>query len=1163
MTENTNYIFEELLKAVQPNRGLFVIPLPTGAGKTYNSCLMMAEELKKEDARRIIYVTDAKKQLDATIEDIEKNLKKTGLKLKMYDILRVYSQEEQWERAFTDPDIRMRMEASKLFQGERAFTNLKRLYSYTDVTDEVAEEISKNRLRLMEKVRKEVFTPIRQTYKKESDEVIASHIVTEYPILEELYPELLFYKSKIIVLTASKLHTTASPKLVRKGTQPYWKHIENSLVIVDESDRVKEAAMKRLFDCECGRRRRFNFWGLCYFICLHYQEVMDMQKMPEWADHKMNIQDMLKAIRTKKEELIDDIDPQKILCGLELKENVNRGNFIFYDEDQTFSAENVVLSVHNNKEEYTSYLLQSKKTKDQNDKTLSFVANRIMLFLKGFVQIVDKHAEVYASIENELRKKKGTDTTVDLEGELAFYHIIKYMGVNEGNTEYRSALQELRNRTTFQTPRSNNSEETDGKSIYDKGISFIEIYSHDNDRYSCCFDYHEMRCMPENVLLDMVNHNRVIMCSATADCQTPIHNYDFNYIAKQGVKVEKMGNDALHKIEKYIALNYANPKVEFSLYNEEETEPKEILEDYLGKCSLALKDCLDFVMDGKNKFNKNNSARIVNMLNHYMDFMKKPEAKAWLYFQPFSYTGNSSIGIKKVLNILQQARVTKRGEVYEVSVMDPYVIDDGTTSRRADIYPKLNVCFLSGEYFKDDLEAVEKLLAEQPELKMFCFVCYQSGAVGVNYLFDTDAKYRKKCCLEAPNTKDRKDTRCNFDGIIMDKPTNFIPLLDVNDYLKACISLSILGTDNQLTLKEKSDFQRDLLRRRHHCITDDLNELKNREIQIKAVLKGTPAYDAFCLKWAVQALGRITRSTVFNKIIHVAIGKDMAYSMIIARKPEVQTELLKYVLQSIDKDPCILDRINGKDSEVNIAFKNGERRRERHISELIGISFKGTDKYARQARNRVHKIREYVMKHPEFGNREDIETSMRMYYVQAEEVKKMNLNYTDSCVHMDAIMRQRFIRNYFEKNGYCTAWKGKAWVISPQIIQQVYTGYFGEQVFKAILENAGCTITSLKEEIWERADWVVNNQLYVDVKYMVDGDFNRHVKSQAWERKIKDCGGDYVIVNVPRYVGNYSYSHSLPLESGTQLPVINGLIDVETGAIIDNNVQNILNILAV
>lgn len=128
--------------------------------------------------------------------------------------------------------------------------------------------------------------------------------------------------------------------------------------------------------------------------------------MPEWADHKMNIQDMLEAIRTKKKELIDDINPQKILSGLELEENVNHGNFIFYDEDQTFSAENVVLSVHNNKEEYTSYLLTKKKTKDQNDKTLSFVANRIMLFLKDFVQIVDKHAEVYASIENELRKKK-------------------------------------------------------------------------------------------------------------------------------------------------------------------------------------------------------------------------------------------------------------------------------------------------------------------------------------------------------------------------------------------------------------------------------------------------------------------------------------------------------------------------------------------------------------------------------------------------------------------------------------------------------------------------------------------------------------------------------------------------------------------------------------
>ena len=63
-----NCIFEELLKAAQHKRGLFVIPLPTGSGKTYNSCLLMAEELKKEDARRIFYVTDAKKQLDATIE---------------------------------------------------------------------------------------------------------------------------------------------------------------------------------------------------------------------------------------------------------------------------------------------------------------------------------------------------------------------------------------------------------------------------------------------------------------------------------------------------------------------------------------------------------------------------------------------------------------------------------------------------------------------------------------------------------------------------------------------------------------------------------------------------------------------------------------------------------------------------------------------------------------------------------------------------------------------------------------------------------------------------------------------------------------------------------------------------------------------------------------
>lgn len=1158
----SNYIFEELLKAAQPKRGLFVIPLPTGSGKTYNSCMLMAEELKKEDARRIFYVTDAKKQLDATIEDIEKNLTRNGVKLKKHDILRVYSQEEQWKHAFTNPDIFRRMENNPLFQGDKAFGILKRLYTYNDVTEELTNEIDKNRKRLIDKVRKEALTPIRQKYKDETDEVIASHILHEYPILEELYPELLFYKSKIVVLTASKLHTTASPKLVRKGTLPYWKHLEDSLVIIDESDRVKEAAMKRLFDCECGRRRRYNFWGLCHFICQHYKDVLEMEKMPEWIEHKDNIQAMLNAISKSKKELIDDIDPQKRLSGLELDENVNCGNFIFYDEDQTFSAENVVLSIHNKKDENVSYLQPKQMQKSQNDNTLSFVAGRIMLFLKSFVQIVDTHAEEYARIENDLRKKTGTETSVDLEDERAFDHIIKYMGVNEGNTEYRHALQELRSGTNFETPHSKGKEDVESKSIYAKGVSFIEIYSLDNDRYSCCFDYHEMRCMPENVLLDLANHNRVIMCSATADIQTPVHNYDFNYISRQGVKVEKIDNEALQRIDEYIALNYASPKVNFSIFKEENAAPKEKIEEYLGKSNQAVKDCYDFITNEKGTFDKNNSARLVNMLTHYMEFIENKDAKAWLYFQPFSYSGKSSIGIKKALNILQQARIYKRSEEFDPSVMDELPLDEENTRRHANIYPKLNVCFLSGEHFKNDLEKVEQLLKDEPQLKMFCFVCYQSGAVGVNYLFGTDSKFRKKHCVEAPNTKDRKDPRCNFDGIIMDKPTNFIPLLEIEDYLIACITLSVLGTDNQLELSKKSEFQRALLRRRHHRIVDDLSDMmKGREIQIKASLKETPAFDAFCLRWAVQALGRITRSTIYSKAIHVAIGEDMAYSMVRAKKPEVQTELLKYILKAINDDQNIINRLEGNEDESDICFTNDEHRRDRYISELVGISFKGTDKYASQMRDRLHSIREYVIQHPDFDKRDDIDPSMRMFYVSTQEALSKNKICTDSCVHMDAIMKQNFIRQYFEANGYCTSWKGKKWVISPQIIQQVYTGYFGEQLFKAILENAGCEVGSLDENIWERADWVVNNKLYVDVKYMSDGDFNQHVNAQSWKRKIQECGGNYVVVNVPRQEGNYSFTHSIDIGDGIILPVINGLIEIGTGAVVDRNVQAILDML--
>ena len=44
-----NCIFEELLKAAQPKRGLFVIPLPTGSGKT-----LLAQTLARQ-LRHIIH----------------------------------------------------------------------------------------------------------------------------------------------------------------------------------------------------------------------------------------------------------------------------------------------------------------------------------------------------------------------------------------------------------------------------------------------------------------------------------------------------------------------------------------------------------------------------------------------------------------------------------------------------------------------------------------------------------------------------------------------------------------------------------------------------------------------------------------------------------------------------------------------------------------------------------------------------------------------------------------------------------------------------------------------------------------------------------------------------------------------------------------------------
>ena len=1076
--EMSNPIYEALRKAAEPSSGLFVLPLPTGAGKTYNCCRLIADELGKsqQERRKIVYVTDAKRQLDATVSDIHANLKKLKVRVKEGDIVRVYSQDEQWQKALTNEDIAAELEAltlpgsaPKFAKGRRGksqqqgefllkeqpeYDALKRLYrnlrNYRSqaLTDELIKDIRKCRRALTRRIGDLVFKPARKQFKSndpQREALVANEVLKHYGALRHLFPELLFPEAAVIVLTSAKLHTTAAPRIVDAGVHPYWHKFKRTLIVVDESDRVKEAGMKRLFDCECGRREQFDFWKLGMFLCRHFEEVANMKNFPPTDEHGLKLRQiidkMLTSLRQECRELRESINPQDRLSCVRLNDMKLNGNFIFYDEDHTFSSmeEENALYVENDEENRVSYLVR-KQDRSESAMSLSRVANRMMRFLKNFVLIVDTYAKQYAEEENASRNSSEARVYTELADDLAFFHILKNMEVNEGNTEYHSALRELRGHVTFRNQtdeRESDDKEveeelSDKTSVYDRGICFIEVFSRYNDRYLCSVDYHEMRCLPENVLLDLIKReNRIILSSATADCATPVHNYDLSWLESKGCRPERIDESTLSSIEDYLKLNYAQPEVAITLHEESVDNGKEKLEAYLGCCD-ELKKCLDYIKKDSKKnpdaTNANSAARLINAIGHYLNFCSNEKARAWLYFQPFSYVGQSSIGIDAMLAILSKARQRAFSDWEKPAKMAP-------DAAGGLIYEEMNVCFLSGEHFAEHLAELKRRLADNPGLKMFCFVCYQSGAVGENYLYETTASYREQHCLLAPNTADRKEERCNFDGVILDKPTNFVALDKPEDYLRACVALSVLGADNQILLPEKIKEQCTLLRRRHWVIqAPHDNTAKGEEIGLRRKLNTTAAYDSFCLRWAVQALGRITRSTVYNKSVYISIGRDMAGAMLRAVSPQVQTELMKEVMAYLSGELGQLKR-----ADENIEFRNEEWRRERYIDTMIYKAHGRSDDDSDRDKTRkfVAEMREYVLCNPQFDNLSDIDERMQRFYVATEALRTMGLApATDACVHMEAMMRLAPVRELFEREGYCTSWPAeRAWVISPQVVQ--------------------------------------------------------------------------------------------------------------------------------
>lgn len=1147
--------FSEIFKE---SSRLTVFPVQTGAGKSYNIAKVIADNFNTKGFPQTFIVSPLWSLIDDTVSKL-----KRFSSIENDNVLIVKSNGSIWFNFFQDTrNVNALKSALSEDVNRGVVDDLIKRYNYlkgirkVDNDKVLDEQLDSDFYNLLNEDRElggliiKTKNAIRKTIvaqfqsqrgiseRKKSEQCLIYH-----PYLEKLFPELGFYKYKVICLTADKLHRY-SYNIMRGKTDSYWSNIpDGSLVIMDESDQCKIHGKKSFEDAVLTHTSNEDEdrWVLYHKLLdgiAHFKEHFNSDE--DFQLHAMWVDDLYRELRKIADESRQRLNLQFHLDGSRLPDFKGGLGVIYHDMNDICVNDKKQLVIEHREGQNRDYLdaIDNSEITKETRLGCNYADNGINYFFRNVMRKLNDYVDKYEQQESSKATKRermsmqtydqilrdflnalGIDKTVDC-------NILKSYEIMHGCNKQKSKVGGFYS-----------------KSIYDEGISLTEVQEKNGSRRSCKMNTMCLNSYPEHVIIDLVKNHKchVFLSSATADIKDPLHNYDFEYLEKELGVIHYMDDETKKRVQE--SIDGITPHCELNVvvlptdganaYLEEIKDPRIKLEisnfnegegnDYL-KC----------------QFN--------NLLQYFSDFSKDENAHAGLVVTPFIWhkklDGVDETGKDKLQRILSA------------------------------IEPNVKVFFLSGKTLNQELKNACDVLKDN-SAKVMCFICHNSGSVGINYEYEVTSDISN--FVVAQNRREGQNT-CNFDSIYIEHPTNYIELTeDPNSYIRSCFDISMLAESKYINVDNKQKYISMLLKQRIGVMAGGQNKA-NPTYKIKSEIYEKYPYREYCIQQAAQSLGRLGRTPISRKKLNVYLDDKMAQIIAKCSLPTAATEIYRNVrrelteLYGIDEDTVKLIQQKTEEERIANDYDQWNRRCSNNITTLVSkcncvYRNPGQEEILRK-RNELKLLNDLFLTHPQVEDLSVIPGIRQGFYKKVEEIPTDKKAPTEVS-HLDVFMRIECIRNYFLNRGYCInpPLEAKYW-ISDAAIQQLYLPRIAEHAFKALMGNVGLTVYDLPDHLYEKADWVVSgnnrlNRLYVDVKYWAPNENEQNSDCSDWAQKADLCGdGLYVIVNVPIYPGIESKKRTVyNLSNGRQLVVINGLINIETGDVDQESCQNIYNLL--
>ena len=1095
-------------------KGLCIVALPTGSGKSYSVKNILFEALlNTKDNRKYVCITSAiKNKLVTDLRKLcndpesEELFNKYVIDLKANgDMVQSNFETVDVDR-INDPELKNKYE--KLYAEIKKDRLLKDSKSEDYIDNRKGVEIAEREFR------KEAHRYLKEKYRSYSKEKIMDFLSEENcedHWLVRLFPGMLVKKKKIIFMTVAKFAYPYDNIL----ETPFYFYEDNDfkhgVFYIDEFDQAKKSMLKQIINRDIN-----NYDGKIDLLGMFNNIFQSISRGSENLPREFFSASDLERKRGYDEQALRELFDRLEKSAKEINDEYHLAYELktkdASEDDKSFLFHDTTITTPIGKQDHKTFVVMDKtektnfihKTSD-SDLRLETVLKRIEGYLRYFVRAC--YAYAINIRENQVQKGNNFYELSD-----AISSVTSTLRIAE---PYNDFIHKQVLYGGFGERR--NTSDNIGDNFYERGFNLFTIEDSNSHSMNSIIKMEIHEDTPEKILLKMSRHGLTIGLSATGDIETCIENFDLPFLAEE-LKDDYLYLDPLDM--ELIKKEYeANVKKQEGIYRicftDQYTKDNELecYRNIFEDLNVDENYANDFLENIKNNIGKFDTRKhIYNLLWSFDKFLFSNEVYSYLCLLN-TYLKKHIVFIKGLIN-----------ELIDKYILAGYTQYIGKTAD--DLFE-----ILDSENFEQKKKDILKKLSEGN--KLFILSTFPALATGQNLQYKVPEQLKFNNSLIVTNERQTLDDEKDFDGIFVEKPTNL---------------LVKLSDPSELTAESRVEamFQAEELK-----TTGEISKNTMLKVLNRIAGNGGNSYESLYEKESIknaeaitiiQGIGRIDRTAIKNKHVRV----DAEYDVINSFSDELlnSSRLVAPVIKEL-YSVIASKRTEKKGSKKSDILQNKAADRSDYLGNHIYNLMNGSSTWTNESIEKWEQLNNNLLIDPQ-GLSENVERSLyidlleetnKYYYRQTGDFRNNEIFFelplfdtdchevSEKGTRLEALMSIPEIKQLFEDNRYATTFAPSKRMLAPVIANNLLKGRYGEVVGKYLIEKyAGIVLEKITDpKLYEKFDFHINNYaVVIDFKNWSEKTrFDNKYYVDKLIRKAKDCGSKLVLaINI---ISNENY----------------------------------------